>query len=191
MDLKKIISDAKAAKPKEPLSAYNDAISILRGKGYSWREIAAFLSERGVKTDHTKVYRHFKKHETSKGRKMEVISKDQYLEALNSIEMDDNQKKMLMEHFKAPNRSITYSELADAPGYKNHGAANLRYGKLAQKIGDYVGFDYIHSKSRKGEKFHGSAIGMENPYTEGNFQLVMHHELADAIRDAKKEGSVD
>ncbi len=191
MDPKKIISDAKAAKPKTPLSAYNEAISILRDKGFSWREIAVFLSERGVSTDHTKVYRYYKKQEATKGRKMDVISKDQYLEALKSIEMDANQKRMLMEHFNAPNRSITYSELADAPGYKTHGGANLQYGKLAKKIGDFVGFDYIDSKVRQGKKFHGSAIGMQNPYTEGDFQLVMHHELADAIREARNEGLFD
>jgi len=112
---------------------------------------------------------------------MKVITKSQYLDALNGIKMTDKQKLMLLEHYHALNRSLTYTELADASGYKNYGGANLQYGDLAKKIGDFVGFEYVDSEDNPGKKFHGSAIGMGNPYTSGEFQLVMHHELAKAI----------
>jgi len=68
MDIDRIIKDANAAEPKTSLDAYAEAISTLRNKGYSWREIAVFLSERGVKTDHTKVYRFSKKTKPTKGK---------------------------------------------------------------------------------------------------------------------------
>jgi hypothetical protein len=39
------------------LSAYADSIRTLRDKGFSYREIAHWLSERGVDFDHNAVYR--------------------------------------------------------------------------------------------------------------------------------------
>jgi hypothetical protein len=39
------------------LSAYSDSIRMLRGKGFSYREIADWLSERGFDVDHNAVYR--------------------------------------------------------------------------------------------------------------------------------------
>lgn len=39
------------------LEAYLDTICELRRKGYTWRSIADFLIEKGVKTDHARVYR--------------------------------------------------------------------------------------------------------------------------------------
>jgi hypothetical protein len=39
------------------LSAYSDTIGMLREKGFSYREIAEWFSERGVSVDHNAVYR--------------------------------------------------------------------------------------------------------------------------------------
>jgi hypothetical protein len=39
------------------LSAYVDSIHMLREKGFSYREIADWLSERGIDVDHNAVYR--------------------------------------------------------------------------------------------------------------------------------------
>ena len=39
------------------LSAYVDSIHMLRDKGFSYREIANWLSDRGVDVDHNAVYR--------------------------------------------------------------------------------------------------------------------------------------
>src|SRR5215471_3832147 len=39
------------------LSHYVDCIRVLRKKGFSYREIADWLSERGVPVDHNAVYR--------------------------------------------------------------------------------------------------------------------------------------
>ena len=58
-NLDNILADAKAAPPKVRLEEYREAVEALREKGYSWREVADFLSQRGVVTDHTRVYRYF------------------------------------------------------------------------------------------------------------------------------------
>lgn len=39
------------------VETYRDTICTLRRKGYTWREIADFVIEKGVKTDHTRIYR--------------------------------------------------------------------------------------------------------------------------------------
>ncbi len=39
------------------LSSYASVIGTLRGKGFSYREIAEWLSERGLEVDHNAVYR--------------------------------------------------------------------------------------------------------------------------------------
>lgn len=59
MNSDKILADAKAAPSKVRLEEYREAVQELRKKGFSWREIADFLTERGVSTDHTRVYRTF------------------------------------------------------------------------------------------------------------------------------------
>jgi hypothetical protein len=41
----------------QTLSAYVDSIQLLRDKGFSYREIAQWLSEHGVLADHNAVYR--------------------------------------------------------------------------------------------------------------------------------------
>ena len=59
MDRNDIIAAAKAAPEKVRLEEYREAVETLREKGFSWREVADFLSEQGVQTDHTRVYRIF------------------------------------------------------------------------------------------------------------------------------------
>jgi hypothetical protein len=52
-----MLKQAKAVPEKQELDLYLETIWELRGKGKSYREIAEFLNERGVVTDHTAVYR--------------------------------------------------------------------------------------------------------------------------------------
>ena len=59
-----ILEAAQAERSRKPLQAYMDAIVELReNKGFSFREIADWLSASVVKTDHNTVYREYKKHQ--------------------------------------------------------------------------------------------------------------------------------
>jgi len=69
MNRDEILAEAKAAPPKVVLEEYREAVQELREKGFTWREIAGFLTERGVPTDHTRIYRTFG--EQSKQRRTE------------------------------------------------------------------------------------------------------------------------
>ena len=104
-----------------------------------------------------------------------------YKKALSEIKINEGQKAMLRAHFSAHNRSITYTELAAAAGYDDYKTANLHYGLLGKKLGEALSFNYWEHDD--GSKFYSSAIGHGNPYTTGDFQLEMHHELAKAIVD--------
>ena len=63
MKREEILAAAKAVSQKENLEEHRQAVEVLRKKGFTWREIADFLTERGVVTDHTRVYRMFGKRE--------------------------------------------------------------------------------------------------------------------------------
>ena len=182
MKTKQLLNDAKSAPSKVSLEAHREAILLLREKGYTWRDISDFLAERGIHADHTKIYRFFNKPQSKqRNQEMKVISAKEYESALKTISITDKQKLMLKAHFEAPNRSISYTQLAEAAGYEDYAVANRQYGQLGKDIGQEVGFQFADSESRPGEKFYSSAIGMPNSYTTGDFQLVMHHELAKAI----------
>jgi hypothetical protein len=184
MTSRDLLSDAIAAPEKGSLSRHRAAILELRRKNYSWREVADFLVERGVETDHTKVYRFITKSKNSGG--IVIPTAAQYEKALSTIEISDMQRKMLEAHYRAHNRSTTYTALAAAAGYDSHRTANRWYGQLGSDLGNALNFTFADANKRPGEKFYSSAIGMEDAYPQGaEFQLVMHHELADAIRAMK------
>ncbi len=185
MKTERILSDAKSAPSKGSLEAHREAILLLREKGYTWREISDFLAERGVHADHTKIYRFFNKPKLKANRKvtMNVISSEKYENALKQISISDKQKLMLKAHYEAPNRSITYTQLAQAAGYDDYAVANRLYGQLGRDLGEAVSFQFADAETRPGEKFYSSSIGMPNAYTTGEFQLVMHHELSKAIQN--------
>lgn len=75
MNRDEITAAAKAAPAKVNLEEYREAVQTLREKGYTWREVADFLNERGISTDHTRVYRLFgapKRERRSTTRPVEV-----------------------------------------------------------------------------------------------------------------------
>ncbi|TKB05906.1 hypothetical protein [Desulforhopalus sp. IMCC35007] len=180
---KDILKDAIEASPKEALSDHVKTIVALRDKDYSWRDIADFLTERGVSTNHSKVFRFYQK---NKGEKMTVIpTKDQYKKALEVLKpkMNANQLRMLEFHFKSHNRTVTFSQLADEVEYKGYEGANIHYGKLGRALGEETNFEFVQAEKRN-EPFYASAIGTGiNQDKKADFHFIMHHELADAIRE--------
>lgn len=193
--LEEMLKDALAEPAKDDLSEYLEIIAVLRGKRSTWRDIAKFLSDRGVAVDHTKVYRFAVANEDkinqianrsinmSKSNQAVVPTAVEYLDALKTIKVTEAQRKMLGAHYKAHNRSITYTELANAAGFDKHIAANSQYGSLGRELGEKLEFKFLKSKVRD-SLFYSSAIGADNPNIledDEEYQLIMHHELAKAI----------
>lgn len=181
-----LLREAKRAPVRETLAEHRDTIATLRKKNYTWREIADFFNERGVATDHTKIYRFMQRNQSGTMNTYDnffVPTAEAYAKALEAITINDTQKKMLAFHCRAHNRTVTYTELANAAGAEDHRAANSQYGKLGRTLGEHLAMNFAIAEARD-EPFYSSAIGSDNPYksAKSEYQLVMHHELAKAIQ---------
>jgi hypothetical protein len=190
-----LLAVARSAPPKDSLDAHLTAIVELRAKGYTWREIATFLTDNGVPTDHSKVFRLVAKHQRleSETAAFQVPASAEYLKGLKGLDAKGRvsaaAKAMLGRHFLAHNRTVTYTQLAqaaatagrrDAAG-ASHRTANSTYGKLGRALGEAI--DMSFAPDEHGNPFYSSALGLANPMTPAGaeFELVMHHELAKAI----------
>lgn len=60
-DPEKLLAEAEAIPAKVELGDYWDTVTVLREKDYSWREIAAWLTERGVGVHYKQLERYDKK----------------------------------------------------------------------------------------------------------------------------------
>lgn len=74
-----LLMEAEEEMANSDLRQYADVISTLRSKGFSFREIAQWLTKRGVPTDHNGVYRVF-------------------TTALHPIEVEDVEDQARQEH---------------------------------------------------------------------------------------------
>ena len=178
-----MLREAERVQPKESLKDYRDAIELLRLKNYSWREIAQFLAERGVETDHTKLFRFMKQQGETRMENTEVFvvpTADEYAKALTEIKMSEAQRNMLEFHYGAHNRTVTYTELAKAAGWDDYRTANLHYGNLGRVLGEQLGLTPV---MWNGSFFYSGSIGLGSMFKseESHFQITMHHELAKAI----------
>lgn len=189
---------AKALPPKSDLDAYYETVATLRDKGLTWREIADWLGQHGVETDHAKVFRMFSRREQE--RSFVVPSAEHYREALDALwrkgKINGAALAMLRHHHAAHNRATTYTALAQAAAVAaakgseagadaeppTHRTANSVYGKLGRMLGEAIGMKFAPADD-KGTPFYSSALGAPNPWLAdgAQFQLVMHHELAKAL----------
>jgi hypothetical protein len=185
-----VLEEARRAPARTELGPYLESVRTLRGKKWSWREIADFLKERGVDTDHTKLIRFVQKHE----KRWQVPSADAYYEALKQLrkggKVGAGKWAMLRHLYLAHNRTSTYTLLAEAaarsgakvPSERPHNYANLEFGKLGKLLGQTLGMEFLPSSNRE-EPFYSSSLGVGSSTTPegGEFELVMHHELAKAL----------
>ena len=184
INAEELLQAAQAApeKGENDLQELLGSISTLRAKNYSWREISSWLAERGIQVDHARLYRAFTRHLAAV---INVPSAEKYTEVLRGLKMTTAQKAMLQFHFHAPNRTVTYTELAKAAGKSDYRFANTEYGNLGAAIGKKTGFEFPMAPKRS-KPFYSGAIGIDAPRGPNNeYRLMMHHELAKAIETLK------
>ena len=182
-----VLRAAQQAEPKEALTDHLETIRTLREKAYSWRDIAEFLKEQGIDTDHTKVFRLMNKRERTPmtpSLDFTVPASGAYVAALEAIRprISEDQREMLQFHYEAHNRTATFGELAEAGHLKNFRGANLEYGRLGRLLGEELGMAFS-TNELSGDPFFSSSIGNGSPMktSDARFRLVMHHELAKAL----------
>ena len=185
-----LLEKARSAPAKTDLSQHLEAIKTLREKKWSWREIAAFLKDNGVDTDHTKLLRFIQKSES----RWTVPSSEDYYAALKSLQkagkLGGPALAMLQHLYEAHNRTSTYTQLALAAARhgvkvsesRPHVYANREFGTLGKELGLVLGMEFLPS-SKRDAPFYSSSIGVGSSVTpEGaEFELVMHHELSKAL----------
>ena len=61
---------------------------------------------------------------------------EDYVRAFQAVlkDLSDGHCAMLKAHYRAPNQTITATELATAAGYKSYSAANLQYGNVGKAL---------------------------------------------------------
>jgi hypothetical protein len=194
-----LLEKARKAPARTELAEHLESIRTLREKKWSWREVSEFLKEHGVDTDHTKLLRFMQKHEN----RWNVPGADDYYEALKRMLAAGQPKApalaMLQYLYEAHNRTATYTELAHAAARagvklsvdRPHSYANREFGTLGKQLGLAVGMEFLPS-SRRDAPFYSSSIGVGSSVTPegGEFELVMHHELAKALDRLVAEKSV-
>ncbi len=183
----KVLTIAKEAQIKFPdLNEHMESITLLRNKGFSWRDIAKILTENGIKIEHTKLSRIAKANYIETNLSNDTPLAKDYFFALSKIKIPNDAKTMLMYHFNQPNRTVTYSQLSKSVGHNSFRYANNIYGNFAKKLCSELNFK--PHKSASGRSFFGSVIGMKYAYAMPNdeFQLVMHHELSKAIENLNR-----
>lgn len=191
-----LLKAAQIAPAKDSLEAHLATIETLREKGYTWREVADFLTAHGVPTDHSKVFRLATKRErqATEAKAFVVPPASEYVVALKSLDKAKRipaaAKAMLEFHFKAHNRTVTYTQLAQAAAHAegndgakaSHQIANSTYGRLGRALGEQLGMKFLPSAARKAP-FYSSSLGLGSSVTlaGAEFEFVMHHELAKAL----------
>ena len=174
----------KAPTRSSAIAPYSEAIRALRLKEWSWREISAFLKERGVEVDHTKLLRFMQRLE----KRWQIPTAEAYHDALLVLrrtgKLSAGHWDMLMRLYGAHNRTSTYTELAQAAGRggakvseeRPHIYANREFGRLGRLLGEVLGMEFQQSSDRD-KPFYSSSIGIGSSATpEGaEFEMVMHH----------------
>ena len=97
------------------------------------------------------------------------------------------QLKMLQAQCRAPDSTITATQLAEQLALKNFAAARLQYGTFARAVAEKLG--YAPPENGKGPAHWWLALSVGRPgvnYTvDGNFEWIMRPELVAALRTMK------
>ena len=102
--------------------------------------------------------------------------------------LPDSHLTMLRAQCRAPNATLTATELAQAADYQNYNAANLQYGTLALNISRHLGVTLENRAD--GTPMCWTTLSHptddEAPSADsGHFQFVMRPELVTALREMR------
>ena len=103
-----------------------------------------------------------------------------YGDALRAMarHMAPKHRMMLLHHFASPAHRTTASQLARAVDYKDWNSVNLQYGTFAKHLADQMGW-IVPAGS---PALYAICWFEMPPGARQHWRLVMHHELADAIK---------
>ena len=113
-----------------------------------------------------------------------VTSKDFENALLASrADISKQQRDMLEAHFRAPNYTLTATQLAQAAGYSDYSTANLQYGLLGKTLAARLSFQ--PEKRNDGSRIWTTVIATGNPDLpeDTHFQWIMRPQLVEALKN--------
>jgi hypothetical protein len=115
----------------------------------------------------------------AKKRYKPLAPAEAYKAALSMLDeaLPPKHRRMLVEHYNAPGRTVTARSLAAAVGYPNFNSVNLQYGTLARRICEILGLRL---------EFHVTVLAVfVTPDSEYGTELlwVMRPELSRALEE--------
>lgn len=102
---------------------------------------------------------------------------DEYVSGLSAIRsrINESQLRLLQEQYRAPNRTVTATHLAEVLGISGRGAINLMYGRLGRLFCEATGFE---PNPHSWWSVWSTGYEQRNPY---RFFWQMHPEVAQAL----------
>ena len=114
-----------------------------------------------------------------------IPTAEEFVEAINAVKPTDGQWAMLKAHFRAPERKLTSTQLAEAADYEHFYAANTQYGSLGSNIAHYLNFT-PPGKYDDGKPLWITTITEDNHDNSeedtGHFQHILREEVAEALK---------
>ena len=108
----------------------------------------------------------------------ESASAEDYCRAFLALEseMTDSRRKLLQVHYRFYHHQATMSQIAEAMGWKSFSSANVHYGRLAQLVGEEMGFEVD-----------GAYLGALGTFVEpqepgDHWLIIMRPQVAEALR---------
>lgn len=106
-------------------------------------------------------------------QQFEVLTAQDYANALAELELTDSQRSMLRAHYQADQHTISVTEMAHAMGWATFHGANLHYGKLAPGVSEALG--------AKVELFLLALATFDKASPTEHWQLTLRPAVADAL----------
>jgi len=134
MDKDRIVEEYRRHKL---LSAYHEG--LYKGRVWKGKELLKEIEGDGIEDVLSRlkdyVDSRFRGGASQKDRSPEV---SEYVQAFRSMISDftDGHVAMLKAHYNASDQCITATQLAEAAGYANYGAANLQYGIIGKALAE-------------------------------------------------------
>jgi len=110
------------------------------------------------------------------GESVPAISSEDYRQALEALgsSISETQRSLLRAHYRAPGRTLTASELAQAANLGSYQATNSNYGRLGRLVGEWITFPFE-------SEFWVESLATWHRDPDGELRLTMRPELALAL----------
>jgi hypothetical protein len=111
-------------------------------------------------------------------RKPEAPTAEEFRTAFLALtpRLTETRRKLLRTHFNFRHHQATMTQISEAMGWKSYSSGNAHYGKLAQLVGEQVGF---HTGSCH---LNVLATFIEPEEPGDHWLIIMRPQVADALK---------